>query len=158
MSEIVITFQDGTTQVLDADTVRAIQQITTATVWRANRGEGFFVPHTVPMTLHEAVERVTTPCPNRPNNSCGNHAVVTSDGHILQCDECHAEMYPAPTDQEMIEMAEEMESKARKVRALETQPRAQPRSSCCGTLGRRMSRFGNYCAACQHHTDEDRGR
>jgi len=125
MSEIVISFHDGTTQVFDADTVRAVQHITTATVWQFTEGQGFLVPHTATETLHEAVERVTTP------------------PHY-------------PTDQEMIEMAEEMEPKARKVRALETQPRAQPRSSCCGTLGRRMSRFGNYCAACQHHTDEDR--
>ena len=121
MSEIVITFHDGTTQVFDADTVRAVQHITTALVW--TDGEPRPAPPTE--TLTQAVERVTTP------------------PHY-------------PTDQEMIEMAEEMQPKARKVRALETQPRAQPRSSCCGTLGRRMSRFGNYCAACQHHTDEDR--
>jgi len=121
MSEIVITFHDGTSQVFDADTVRAVQHITTALVW--TDGEPRPAPPTE--TLTQAVERVTTP------------------PHY-------------PTDQEMIEMAEEMQPKARKVRALETQPRAQPRSSCCGTLGRRMSRFGNYCAACQHHTDEDR--
>jgi len=121
MSEIVITFHDGTTQVFDADTVRTVQHITTALVW--TDGEPRPAPPTE--TLTQAVERVTTPT------------------HY-------------PTDQEMIEMAEEMESKARKERALETQPRAQPRSSCCGTLGRRMSRFGYYCAACQHHTDEDR--
>lgn len=121
MSEIVITFHDGTSQVFDADTVRAVQHITTALVW--TDGEPRPAPPTE--TLTQAVERVTTP------------------PHY-------------PTDEEMIEMAEEMEPTVRKVRALETQPRAQPRSSCCGTLGRRMSRFGNYCAACKHHTDEDR--
>ena len=171
MSEIVITFHDGTTQVFDADTVRTVQHITTAIVW--TDGEPRPAPPTE--TLTQAVERVTTPprndlkeavqflthghnfpCPNRPHNSCENHAFVGTDGVIQQCAECHAEMYPEPTDQEMIEMAEEMQPKARKVRALETQPRAQPRSSCCGTLGRRMSRFGNYCSACQHHNDEDR--
>jgi len=153
MSEIVITFHDGTTQVFDADTVRTVQHITTALVW--TDGEPRPAPPTE--TLTQAVERVTTP-PHYP-----------TDQEMIEMAE---EMDPEPSPHEIAaQRLDDFEAHygrkatlqeatilltTRKPRALETKPRAQPRSSCCGTLGRRMSRFGYYCAACQHHTDEDR--
>lgn len=143
MSEIVITFHDGTTQVFDADTVRAVQHITTALVW--TDGEPRPAPPTE--TLTQAVERVTTP----PHYPTDEEMIEMAEDHVIN------EMVVLASEETLERLYRiEEQPKVRKVRALETQPRAQPRSSCCGTLGRRKSRFGNFCAACQHHTDEDR--
>tara|TARA_R110001592_G_scaffold133536_1_gene348808 strand:+ start:143 stop:649 length:507 start_codon:yes stop_codon:yes gene_type:complete len=84
------------------------------------------------------------PSPVCPVTNCRNDAVVDPRGITLQCNDCHNAMYGG---------AGRIVA-ARKVRALETQPREPCRSSCCGTLNRR-ERDGS-CAGCRGLTTDER--
>lgn len=62
-----------------------------------------------------------------------------------------------PTDEEMVEMHQEMNPKphrGRRAGIVEAEPREVCRSTCCGTLGRR-ARNGS-CAGCRGMTDSER--
>lgn len=79
-----------------------------------------------------------------PVSNCRNDAVIDPQGIVLQCGDCFNAMYGR--------MGRIVAT--RKPRAIETEPRAPCRSTCCGTLNRR-TRDGS-CAGCRGLSDEDR--